>query len=141
MEGHAMASPDAPASPPGAAYVPGVCNIGAAEVARRRRGAVAASGLTVALYVLLVGLAAPRPARLVVGLAAAAATVSWLQVIFHFCVAFASRGVYNFGPLEEEMVHVADPGARRADLRRTAMLLAAGAGLGLGVGILAVLVP
>lgn len=136
-----MASPDTSPAEPGAAYVPGICNIGPAEIARRRRGAVVTTGLAVVLYAVLLGLGAPRPARIVVGLAAAAATVSWLQVTLHFCVAFASRGVYNFGQVAEETGHVADPDARRADLRRTAMMLAAGGAVGLAVGIIAVLVP
>jgi len=110
------APPAPPADPP---YRPGVCNIGPDEIARRRRAAVATAVLAVVVAggVLLTDL--PQLARLVVFPFAAAAGVSWLQVVRGFCVAFGAAGVLTFGALGSTQ-NVADAQARAAD-RRTAL--------------------
>jgi hypothetical protein len=121
-------------------YRPGECNIGSAEISRRRRGAWAATLATLALFVVLVVLASAPLVRLTVALPAAAAAISWLQVRERFCVAFGGAGVFNLGPLGRPSA-VVDKAARRADRRKAASMIARGALLGLLAGIAAVLVP
>ena len=121
-------------------YRAGGCNIGPAEIARRRRGAWLASAATVAFYVALVALGPPPAARLLVALPAASAAVSWLQVRERFCVAFGGAGVFNFGPLGRPL-RVTDAAARRADRRKAASMVLRGGLLGLGLGVLAALIP
>jgi uncharacterized membrane protein (DUF485 family) len=121
-------------------YRPGECNIGSAEISRRRRGAWAATLAALALYVLLVVLGAPAVVRFGVALPAAAAAVSWLQVRERFCVAFGVAGVFNLGPLGR-VEGVADEASRRADRRKAAGMIARGAAVGLLVGIAAGIVP
>jgi hypothetical protein len=121
-------------------YRPGRCNIGSAEISRRRRGAWASTLATVTLYVLLVAIGVPAVARFAVALPAAAAAVSWLQVRERFCVAFGGAGVFNLGPLGRPSPVLAEA-ARHADRRKAASMIARGALLGLLVGIAVVFVP
>jgi len=130
----------AAATPPEGAYVPGVCNIGSAEIARRRRGAWLATAATVVLDVALVAAGVPPPVRLLVGLPAASAAVSWLQVRERFCVAFGSAGLSNLGPLGGAR-RVVDAAARRADRRKAASMVVRGVLVGATVGFVAFLVP
>jgi len=120
--------------------VPGACNIGADEIARRRRIGDVGAILTVALFVVLVGLHAPAPVRFLVALPAAGAVAGYLQALFRFCVAFGSRGVFNFGR-HGTVIDVADDTARNRDRARALELSVAIAAVGLGVGAIAVLLP
>ena len=78
---------------------PGACNIGPAEIARRRRSAVFVTGVAVIAAAILVLGGGPPIVRLAIFPLAAAAAVAWLQVIRRFCVAFGTVGVRNFGSL------------------------------------------
>jgi hypothetical protein len=135
-----MALTTATARAPEGAYVPGVCNIGPDEIARRRRGAWLATAATVVLHLALVAAGVPPPVRLLVGLPAASAAVSWLQVRERFCVAFGSAGLSNLGPLGGARP-VADAAARRADRRKAASMVVRACLIGAAVGFVAVLVP
>jgi hypothetical protein len=121
-------------------YQPGVCNIGPAEIARRRRSGHAALVAAAVLFGILVAIGAPAPARLLVGFAAAGAAVAYLQAYLHFCAAFGARGVFNFGPLGI-VQGVVDPAARGADRRRSLQILLASLAIGVVVGVVAALVP
>lgn len=118
-------------------YIPGVCNIGPAETARRRRvgerGALAALGLLILLRLAR----APRGWRLLVFFPAAVSAAGYLQAARHFCAAYGWRGVLNFGALgSAEQV---GEEAFRAEDRRRALGIARDAGaIGLGVALVAV---
>jgi hypothetical protein len=118
-------------------YQPGVCNIGPAEIARRRRaGHVGLIATAILLAVLLI-VDAPPLARLLLILPAAAAASGYLQAWFKFCAGFGSRGVFNFGdvgPTER----VADDAARALDRARARQVGLASLAIGVGVGVLAV---
>lgn len=124
----------------GGAYRPGACNIGPAEVERRRRSAVVATAVTLAIAVGTIALGLPPAARLVVAPFAAAAAISWLQVVRRFCVAFGSLGVQNFGPLGAR-VPVAEGEARSRDRRTALRMIAEGVAIGVGLALLLVLLP
>ena len=106
------------------AYVPGRCNIGPAEIDRRRRAAVAQSIVTATLVVGLLLLDAPPVARLLVALPLAATLVTWEQVRRRFCVAFGFAGLLNFGPTGV-VSKVGDDAARAADRRAALRIVAA----------------
>lgn len=125
---------------PAASYRPGVCNIGAEEVARRRRGAWVAGLAAAVFYLGLLAIGAPDVVRFVVAVPAAGAAVSWLQARERFCVAFGSTGTYNFGPVGE-LEQVTEDDARRADRRKVVSMVGRGALIGIAVGVVAVLVP
>jgi hypothetical protein len=120
--------------------VPGDCNIGPAEIARRRRGGHIGVAASVGLFAGLLLIDAPAPARLLVALPAAVAASSYLQVRFHFCAGFGSRGIYNFGDVGP-VTKVEDPLARARDRRRAREIGLAGAAIGLAVGVLAAALP
>lgn len=109
------------------------CNIGTAELARRRRGAIALTAVTIVVGALLIGSGAPHVARLMVWPFIASAAVSWLQVVRRFCVRFGAIGVQNFGPLGEETP--VDRASRAADRRHAITMIAEGALVGLAVTI------
>ena len=128
-------------TPPAEAYVPGTCNIGPVEVATRRRGAVAATAATLALGALVLAVGAPREARLLVGLPAAGTVVAWLQVRNRFCVAYATRGVFNMSTRLGAASPVADRAARGEDRRRAASMIASAAAIGVAAALVLYLLP
>ena len=125
---------------PGGTYRPGICNIGPAEIARRRRSGHVALVATVVLLVVLVAFGAPPLSRLLLILPAGAAASGYLQAAFKFCAGFGSRGIFNFGPLGQTE-SVADAAARRSDRARARQILVASLAVGIAVGVAAVLLP
>jgi hypothetical protein len=122
------------------AYEPGVCNIGPAEIARRRRSGHAGLIVSVVLFALLLFVGAPHWTRLALVLTAGGSASGYLQARLHFCAGFGSSGVYNFGPLGT-VERVADRTARSRDRRRSLEIGLASLAVGLVVGIAAVLLP
>jgi hypothetical protein len=121
-------------------YQPGVCNIGPAEIARRRRAGHVGLAATIGLLVGLILVRAPRRARLVVALPGAVAASGYLQAHFRFCAGFGSQGVYNFDGLGS-VIETTDATARARD-RATAMRIGlAGAAIGAIVGVAAAVAP
>lgn len=121
-------------------YVPGACNIGPAEIARRRRagyGGLAAAGL---LAVALVAVDAPTAARWLVALPLAVGAVGFLQARFRFCAAYGFSGVRNLGSLGT-VEHVEEAEARRADRTKAAAIALAGAAIGVAGAAALVLLP
>ncbi len=104
-------------------YQAGACNIGPAEIARRRRGGMAGVGIAVALALVLVALGAPWWTRLVVFAPLASGLIALEQVRRHFCVGFALAGIRNFGPLGDP--DRVDDDTDRATDRRAALVMVA----------------
>jgi len=118
------------AEPTDSPYRPGVCNIGPAEIGRRRRAAIATTLFAVAVAGGIVLADLPQLARLALFPFAAAASVNWLQVFRKFCVAFGAAGVLNFGALGSAAA-VADAEARAADRRVALRMVLEGSAYGL----------
>jgi hypothetical protein len=117
-------------------YVAGSCNIGPAEIARRRRighvGVAATAALAAALLRSDV-----RPAwRLTLAVPAAGAASGYLQARQRFCANFGFRGVYNFDSLGHERRVTSDQ-AQAQDRRRALQITAISAAIGLGVALVA----
>ena len=141
-----LSSPTTPRTPPiemgdASRYQPGVCNIGPAEIAKRRRAGDMGAIVAIAAFIVLVAIqASPLLRGVVVGLIAAGAASGYLQAYLKFCAGFGQLGIFNFGELGTTE-HVVDQDARRRDKRR-ARQIAIGAGLiGLAVGVVAAIVP
>lgn len=131
-------APTAPGAPTSReAYQPGICNIGPAEIARRRRAGHVGLGAAIVLLAGLVAVGAPALSRLLVALPAAIAASGYLQARFRFCAGFGSRGVYNFGELGQT-VQVEDAEARRRDRARSNQIGLASLAIGVAVGVVAV---
>ena len=121
-------------------YAPGVCNIGPAEIARRRMAGHLGLLASVAVFVALVALGAPHWTRLILVITAAVSASGYLQAWLHFCAGFGSKGVYNFGPVGT-VNEVADSTARALDRSRSRMIGVAALGIGLVVAVAAALLP
>ena len=115
------------------------CNIGPAEVARRRRSAWAFTALAVAVAAILLAIDAAPVARLAFFPFATAAAINWAQVYHRFCVAFGAFGLENFDGLGDE--RRVDGAQRAADRRRVAQLVLEGAAVGLALTLLLVIAP
>lgn len=123
-----------------AAYQPGSCNIGPAEIARRRRAGHIALFATVVLFAVLLAIDAPPLARFIVALPVAGAASGYLQAWVRFCAGFGSRGIFNFGQLGQT-VQVTDADALGRDRRKARQIGLASLAIGLAVGLVAALLP
>ncbi len=121
-------------------YRPGVCNIGPAEIARRRRSAISLTIVALVAAALLVASGVPAALRIAVWPFTAAAGVTWLQVIRRFCVGFGAAGIRNFAALGRA-VRVDDDEARAADRRMALKMTLEGSSYGLLVALALVLLP
>ena len=121
-------------------YKPGACNIGPVEIGRRRRLGHLGLVVTAATLAALVLGHAPPLVRFLVFLPAAGTAVAYLEAALRFCVAFGSRGVFNFGALGS-FAQVMDPRARARDRARALQIIVAGALIGVAVGVAAAALP
>jgi hypothetical protein len=141
----ALAAPVTPLVPADAGqpdgYIPGVCNIGAWEIRRRRAFAVAGFAAAAALFALLVLIGAPAWTRLLVFVPLAGGLISWLQARRRFCAGFAMQGVANFGDGDEGRRSVQDEAARRADLAAVRRMTRDAVLIALPIAVLAALLP
>lgn len=136
----AAPSPAPIAGTTGTDYRPGICNIGPAEITRRRRAGHIGLVVTLVLFVVLVALHLPPVVRLIVGLPAAGAASGYLQAAFKFCAGFASRGLFNFGELGETHA-VVDAEARARDRSRANQILLGSLAVGIVAAVVAAVVP
>jgi hypothetical protein len=81
---------------PQAEYIAGVCNIGPAEIARRRSFGWATLAISVVLLAALFWAGADPWWRLFVFFPATMSASGFLQAYFRFCTGFAHKGVFNF---------------------------------------------
>jgi hypothetical protein len=121
-------------------YQPGVCNIGPAEIARRRRAGHVGLIASVVLLALLVAVGAPPIARLLLVIPVAVSASGYLQAYLKFCAGFGSRGIYNFGDVGTTD-KVGDAAARALDKAKANRIGLASFAIGLAVAIVAVLLP
>ncbi|MEP7378613.1 MAG: hypothetical protein ABI725_03525 [Chloroflexota bacterium] len=121
-------------------YESGVCNIGRAEIAYRRRWGHLNLLATIVLLVALIWTGAPHWTRILLALPAGASAVGYLQAYLHFCAAFAARGVFNFGD-RRDLTRVTDEQARTRDRLRALQIFGASGLIGLAVGVVAILLP
>jgi hypothetical protein len=121
-------------------YQPGVCNIGPAEIAKRRRAGHIGLIATVLAFAVMVMIDAPPLARFLVALPAAVAASGYLQARFRFCAGFGQLGVFNFGQLGATE-RVDDPVARERDRARARQIGLAAFLVGAAVGVMAYALP
>jgi hypothetical protein len=114
------------------------CNIGPAEIARRRLFAYLSTAAAIAVAIGLVWFMEPL-LRLLLWPVATGTAVAWLQVTRRFCVAFGAMGVENFGRLGAEAP--VDPRLRAADRRQALRTIAEAALIGLIPTLALVVLP
>lgn len=120
-------------------YIPGVCNIGPAEIKRRQQAGWAALIATVALWLLLIILDAPAPWRLLLFFPASFAALGFLQARLRFCAGFGMQGLRNFGPQAGKTDTVEQAEYRRKDRQKAIQIGLYAALMGLVVALAAFL--
>jgi len=121
-------------------YRAGACNIGPAEITRRRRFGHFALVVTVALFGVLVLLGVPPLVRFIIAVPAAVAVACYMEATLKFCIGFGWLGVFNFGA-HGTTQRVADGGARASDRWRALRLSLVCAAIAIAIGAIAVILP
>lgn len=103
-------------------YIPGVCNIGPAEIRRRMQSGWLGSGATILLWIVFWFLHVPAAWRMLLFFPAMLGAVGFLQAALHFCAAFGLGGVFNFGSEVGKTDTVEQAEYRRVD-RQKAILI------------------
>ena len=80
-------------------YISGACNIGPAEIKRRKQGAYLGGALYLIVAIYLIASDASHSTRLWVFLPAALFAIGYIQSKRKFCVAYGFLGIFNFEKL------------------------------------------
>lgn len=122
-------------------YIPGVCNIGPAEIKLRKLTGTIGLSVTIVLFaVFLVGNFSPFW-RLLLFIPATAGAVGYLQAKLHFCVRFGTTGLFNVSSGLDKRESVENAEYRRKDQRKAIMIMSISAAIGLVVAVLVFLLP
>ncbi len=121
-------------------YQAGACNIGPAEISRRRMAGYLGMGAAVALGAVLLAVDAPPASRLLVALPVAGGLVGFIQARSRFCANYGLRGIRNMGAIGDEE-RVEDVEARKADRRRALRIVGTSVLGGLVAGIAFAVLP
>lgn len=113
-------------------YIPGVCNIGSAERAKRRQSGIIALVIAIILLVVLIAIGASRNWRWLLILPVSAAASGFLQDALHFCAGFGMKGLYNVINSVGITENVTLEEFRRKDRHKALLILE----LSLGIGII-----
>jgi hypothetical protein len=114
-------------------YIPGVCNIGQAEIKMRRIVGWVGAAVSVAMWAAFTMSGVPAAWHLTLFLPAFVAAIGFLQAAWHFCAKFGLGGVFNFGPHVGRTDTIEQAEFRKQD-RRTALRII---GLSAVIGIAA----
>jgi hypothetical protein len=103
-------------------YIPGVCNIGPAEIRKRRQGGWLGLGATILLWAAFFAFRVSAPWRLLLFFPAAIGATGFLQAALHFCAGFGMRGVFNFRPEVGKADTVEQAEFRLKDRRKASLI-------------------
>jgi hypothetical protein len=104
-------------------YIPGVCNIGPAEIRMRRMAGWAGLGATVLLWAMFFVFRVPAAWRLFLFFPAVMSAVGFLQAAMHFCAAFGVMGVFNLGPNVGKTDSIEQADFRKKDRQKALLIL------------------
>lgn len=122
-------------------YIPGVCNIGPSEIARRRRAGWTGLAATVVLWTLFVFFDIPALWRIFLFLPAMSAASGFLQAYFHFCAGFGFKGVYNLVKPAGQTETIQQKEFRRKDRQKALQITGLSALIGALVALVAYSLP
>ena len=78
-------------------YIPGVCNIGPAEIKKRKQAGWAGLIATILLWAAFIWFNVPSIWRLTLFFPAMMSATGFLQAYMHFCAYFGFASLFNFG--------------------------------------------
>ncbi len=116
-------------------YIPGVCNIGPAEIRNRRMFGWIGLGVTLILWGAFLVFGVPAGWRLLLFFPAAMSAIGFLQAALHFCANFGMRGLFNFGPEVGKTDTVEQAEFRRKDRMKAMQIILYGSVIGAVVAI------
>lgn len=122
-------------------YIPGVCNIGPAEIRMRRMSGYLGLVTTIVLLILFYFVPVDPLVRLVVFLPAALAASGFLQARLHFCARFGMSGLFNVSDDMKQQQTVDQAEYRRKDQQKALTIIAASAAVGIVAAAVAYLLP
>ncbi len=122
-------------------YIPGVCNIGPAEIRMRRASGIFGLSFTLIMFALFYVVAVEPVIRLFIFIPAVIAASGFLQAQLHFCARFGMQGLFNFGDDIRRHESVDQVEYRRKDQRKAITIIAGSAFIGLFVALLAYWLP
>ncbi len=120
-------------------YIPGVCNIGVAEIAARRRSGWIGAIITIAVWAALILLKLGMAWYLLLLLIMASSASGFIQARMHFCAAFGLRHLFNFSAQVGNAETVVQKELWAADRRRALQIGAYSFIVGLAVTTAALL--
>jgi hypothetical protein len=122
-------------------YIPGVCNIGRAEIRQRKLLGWIMLAVTVGVWLALAILDVAPAWRLAIFVPASIAATGFLQAARHFCATFGVLGLSNFGPSVGQTDTVEQATFRRQDRRTALQIITLSALAGAAVAAIAYFSP
>ncbi len=122
-------------------YIPGVCNIGPAEIKLRKVTGIVGLYITVILFAIFMIVGVTGPVRLLLFIPAVIGASGYLQAKFHFCVRFGTMGLFNMGTSLGKEESVEQASYRRKDQRKALMIAGLSGAIGAVVAIAIFLLP
>lgn len=115
-------------------YIPGVCNIGPAEIARRKQSGWLGLSVTIALGALLAWLDTSSIWWLTLFFPATMSATGFLQASMHFCAHFGFSSLVNFGEVGKTDT-VLQAESRAKDRRKAWQILISSILIGVAVAL------
>ncbi|MFZ2544955.1 MAG: hypothetical protein WAW80_03185 [Candidatus Saccharimonadales bacterium] len=122
-------------------YIPGVCNIGPAEIRMRRMIGYIGLGITIMLFVIFYFVSIDSLLRLIVFLPASVGASGFLQAQLHFCARFGMSGLFNFSDDIRHQESVDQLEFRKKDQRKAVTIIFGSVVIGIVVATVAYLQP
>ena len=117
-------------------YIPGVCNIGPAEIARRKWAGWIGLLATMILWAIFVWFDIPRIWRLTLFIPSALAATGFLQAYMRFCAHFGFSGLFNFAKTGKTD-HITQAEFRAKDRKKAWQIIIYSVLIGLAVALIA----
>ncbi len=118
-------------------YQPGVCNIGPAEIRRRRSSGYLGLAISAILLGLLLAYRANSLWRLTLFLPVTTAATGFLQAYYHFCAGFGMRGLFNVAKSVGQTDTVIEAEFRKKDKQKSLRIFGQAVLVGVVVAFLA----
>ena len=119
-------------------YIPGVCNIGPAEIKKRKQTGWMGLVATIVLWTAFIWFDAPYAWRLLLFFPAMMSAAGFLQAYMRFCAYFGFASLFNFGDVGKTD-SVQQAGFRAKDKRRAWQIIIYSVFVGVAVAFLAYL--